>query len=149
MPKGTVDADASRERLAYPDVPAEQLGKGHRTCLIIDDSRMIRGLARRIVSELGYDVTEAENGKEALSRCSSRMPELVIVDWDMPVMAGIEFVTALRAIPGGDGPKVVFCTSKSNIDDVKRGAAAGANEWIVKPFDRDGMLAKLARVGAA
>lgn len=110
---------------------------------------MIRGLSRRIVTDLGYQVIEAENGKEALARCATDMPSLVIVDWDMPVMTGIEFVTALRAIPGGSEPKVVFCTSKSNMDDVQRGAAAGANEWIVKPFDQAKMLAKLAKIGAA
>ena len=76
------------------------------------------------------------------------MPGLVIVDWDMPVMSGIEFVAALRAVPGGDTPKVVFCTSKSNMEDVHRGAAAGANEWIVKPFDEARVRAKLAKIGA-
>lgn len=110
---------------------------------------MIRGLSRRIVGSLGYEVAEAENGKEALARCAQDMPGLIIVDWDMPVMTGIEFVTALRAIPGGEKPKVVFCTSKSNIDDVQRGAAAGANEWIVKPFDEAKMIAKLTKIGAA
>jgi len=108
---------------------------------------MIRGVSRRIVEELGYKVAEAEHGKEGLARCSVAMPDLIIVDWDMPVMTGIEFVTALRAIEGGDRPKVVFCTSKNGLQDVQRGMSAGANEWIVKPFDKPKMLAKLVKIG--
>ena len=135
---------------AMSDTPAQRIGEvaATRAALIVDDSRMIRSISRKIVSELGYHVSEAENGKEALARCTQSMPNLIIVDWDMPIMTGIEFVTALRAIEGGKKPKVVFCTSKSAMKDVQRGAAAGANEWIVKPFDKPKMLAKLTKIGA-
>ena len=116
-------------------------------CLLIDDSRVIRGVSRRIMEGLGFKVAEAENGKEALERCAISMPDLIIVDWDMPVMTGIEFVTAVRTIPNGKNPKIIFCTSKNAVEDVTRGMSAGANEWIVKPFDQAKMLAKLIKAG--
>lgn len=113
-------------------------------CLIVDDSRMIRGISRRIVQSMGLAVSEGENGAEALERCKQAMPRLVLLDWDMPVMTGIEFVAALRALPGGNKPKVMFCTSKGGAHDIHKGIDAGADEWIVKPFDEASMRNKLA-----
>lgn len=110
---------------------------------------MIRGVSRRIVERLGYHVTESENGQEALARCQAGMPDLILLDWDMPVMTGIEFVAALRSLPNGNRAKVIFCTSKSGAHDVHKGVSAGADEWIAKPFDETKMLAKLRAVGAA
>lgn len=104
---------------------------------------MIRGLSRRIAESLGYTVVEAENGREALTRCEHRMPDLVLLDWDMPVMTGIEFVTALRALENGWHARVMFCTSKSGAQEIHKGIDAGADDWIVKPFDEAKMRAKL------
>ena len=109
---------------------------------------MIRSLSRSIVSSVGFQVHEAENGEEALARCKQHMPDLVLLDWDMPVMTGIEFVSALRSLAGGAKPKVVFCTSKSGAHDIHKGIDAGADEWIAKPFDEAGLKAKLAAVFA-
>lgn len=120
-----------------------------RRCLLVDDSRVMRKLAHRIISGLGYDVIEAENGEEALARCKAAMPDLILLDWEMPVMSGVQFVAALRRIDGGVGPKVVFCTSKSETPDIYQGIGAGADEYVTKPFDEQTLLAKLQRIGAA
>lgn len=115
-----------------------------RHCLIVDDSRVIRKVSRKIVEDLGYIATEAENGEEALARCKSAMPDLVITDWNMPVMTGVEFVATLRKLPGSERAKVVFCTSNSGARDVHEGIAAGADDYIVKPFGESALKAKLA-----
>ncbi|MGX7951953.1 response regulator [Tsuneonella sp. HG249] len=122
---------------------------GRRTCLLVDDSRMIRKVARRIVESVGYVVVEAENGEEGLARCRAAMPDLVITDWNMPVMTGIEFVTALRAIPAARPPKVVFCTTNSGAKDIHKGIAAGADEYVIKPFDEAAIVSRLQAIGAA
>lgn len=119
-----------------------------RQCLIVDDSRVVRRVSRGIVEKLGYQVTEAENGEEALARCKLAMPDLILVDWDMPVMTGIDFVTALRATPGNDRTQVVFCTSKNGAHDIHRGISAGANEYVTKPFNEASLTAKLQAIGA-
>lgn len=120
-----------------------------RRCLLVDDSRVIRKVAHRIIAELGYQVIEAENGEEALARCRVAMPDLILLDWEMPVMSGVEFVAALRGIDGGVTPKVVFCTSRGETDNICQGIGAGADEYVTKPFDQHTLLAKLQRIGAA
>jgi two-component system chemotaxis response regulator CheY len=129
--------------------PAPQAPAAQRTCLLVDDSRMIRKVSRRIVESVGYAVIEAENGEEGLARCRAAMPDLVITDWNMPVMSGIEFVTALRAIPTARPPKVVFCTTNSGAKDIHKGIDAGADEYVIKPFDEAALLSRLQAVGAA
>ena len=123
--------------------------KGGRICLVVDDSRVVRKVARRAVEGIGYTVMEAENGEEALARCRQAMPALVLTDWNMPVMSGIEFVSNLRALPGGDSAKIVFCTSNSGAKDIHKGIDAGADEYVIKPFDEAGLVEKLRLVGAA
>lgn len=118
-----------------------------RQCLIVDDSRVIRKVSRKITEELGYTTREAENGEEALARCRAAMPDLVITDWNMPVMTGVEFVAALRKLPGAERAKVVFCTSNSGARDVHEGIAAGADDYIVKPFGESALKAKLEGLG--
>lgn len=118
-----------------------------RTCLLVDDSRMIRKVARRIMEQHGFAVTEAEDGAEAIARCRAAMPDLVLTDWDMPVMTGPEFVAALRELPGASDTRVVFCTSKSGAQDIHRGIGAGADDWIVKPFNEAALTGKLAGLG--
>ena len=114
-----------------------------RSCLIVDDSRVVRKVSRKIATAVGYDVTEAENGEEALARCRKSMPDLILLDWNMPVMTGIEFVTALRKLPTRRRPQVIFCTSKAEARDIHEGIAAGADDFLVKPFDEAGLTATL------
>ena len=101
-----------------------------------------------MIEGLGYRVTEAENGEEALARCKAEMPGLVLIDWDMPVMTGIQFVTQLRALDATHRPKVVFCTSRSDTQDIFKGIEAGADEYVTKPFNQVSLKAKLERIGA-
>lgn len=120
-----------------------------RQCLVVDDSRMIRKVSRRIVESLGYQVSEVENGQEALARCQAAMPDLILLDWNMPVMSGLDFVTALRAMNSTKHARVVFCTSVADQFNVHKGFEAGADEFVTKPFDAETLLAKLHRIGAA
>ena len=118
-----------------------------KTCLIVDDSRVIRKVSRHILETLGFAVEEAENGKLALDACDAAMPDVVLLDWNMPVMTGIEFLVHLRQRPGGDRPKVVFCTTENDVAHIARALHAGANEYIMKPFDKDIVTAKFQEVG--
>jgi two-component system chemotaxis response regulator CheY len=118
-----------------------------RTCLVVDDSRVVRKVARRILEGLGFQIVEAEDGEKALEICRRQLPEAVLLDWNMPVMDGFEFLGNLRRMPGGDQPKVVFCTTENGIDHISRALAAGADEYIMKPFDKDIVAAKFQEVG--
>ena len=118
-----------------------------RTCLVVDDSRVIRKVARRILEEIGYDIAEAADGMEALAWCRAAMPDAILLDWNMPVMSGIEFLRRLRSEPGGDTPMVVFCTVENDIEHIREALDAGANEYIMKPFDGDIIAAKFAEAG--
>ena len=120
-----------------------------RTCLIIDDSRIIRKVARRIVEDLGFEVEEAADGAEAIAYCGAAMPEVVLVDWNMPVMDGMTFLRRLRAMPGGDTPKVLFCTIETDPARIGEALDAGADEYVMKPFDGDILGSKFADVGLA
>lgn len=110
---------------------------------------MIRRVARKIVESRGYATAEAENGEEALHKCKLAMPDLIILDWDMPVMTGIEFLAELRALPNVKQPKVVFCTTHSSIRDIHNAVDVGADEYVTKPFDEASLVAKLDIIGAA
>lgn len=116
-------------------------------CLVVDDSRVIRKVARRILEELQFDISEASDGKEALDVCRTGMPDVVLLDWNMPVMNGIEFLRALRREKGGEAPVVVFCTTENDLDHITEAIGAGANEYIMKPFDREIIEAKFSEVG--
>lgn len=116
-------------------------------CLVVDDSSVIRKVARRILEDLSFEISEAENGKDALEKCKTRMPDAVLLDWNMPVMDGIDFLIALRDVTGGQEPKVIFCTTENDAAHITRAIDAGANEYIMKPFDRDIIEAKFQQVG--
>ena len=116
-------------------------------CLIADDSAVIRKVARRILEGLSIRTTEAEDGAQALNACRQEMPDAVLLDWNMPVMDGYEFLRELRRMPGGDVPKVVFCTTENDVATIARAMHAGADEYVMKPFDRSIMAAKLEEVG--
>ena len=115
-------------------------------CLIVDDSRVVRKVARRILEDLGFETDEAADGKLALESCQRRMPDAVLLDWNMPVMDGLEFLRALRQLPTGDAPVVVFCTTENDISHIQTAIEAGANEYIMKPFDSDIIQTKFAQV---
>src|SRR3979490_2138114 len=118
-----------------------------RTCLVVDDSSVIRKVARRILEGLDFQIIEAEDGAKALDVCKRAMPEAVLLDWNMPVMDGDEFLGNLRPIPGEDAPKVVFCTTENDVVHIARALHAGANEYIMKPFDKDIVTAQFPATG--
>lgn len=120
-----------------------------KKCLIVDDSRVIRKVSRHILETLGFAVEEAENGKEGLECCEASMPDVVLLDWNMPVMSGIEFITQLRQREGGDRPKVVFCTTENDVAHIREAISAGADEYVMKPFDHETLQIKLQLVGFA
>ncbi len=118
-----------------------------KSCLVVDDSRVIRTVARRILEEFDFAISEAENGQDALDVCNDAMPDAVLLDWNMPVMNGIEFLRKLRETEDGRDVVVVFCTTENNMQHIQEAMAAGANEYIMKPFDRDIIEAKFSQVG--
>jgi two-component system, chemotaxis family, chemotaxis protein CheY len=116
-------------------------------CLIVDDSRVVRKVARRILEDLSFEIEEAADGQLALEACKRRLPDVVLLDWNMPVMNGLDFLIELRQWPDGDKPIVVFCTTENDIAHIQAAIGAGANEYIMKPFDSDIIQAKFQQVG--
>ena len=120
-----------------------------KTCLVVDDSKVIRKVARHILETLGFSVSEAGDGREALDVCQASPPDVILLDWNMPVMSGMDFLRALRASPFGATPKVVFCTTENGMAYIRAAIEAGADEYVMKPFDRDTLESKLQLVGVA
>lgn len=118
-----------------------------RSCLIVDDSRMVRRVAGRIIRELDFEPEEAENGQEAIDQCRMKMPDAILLDWKMPVMDGLSFVKRLRKEPGGDKPVVVFCTAERDVHKIVEALDAGADEYVMKPFDSDIIQSKFFEAG--
>jgi len=116
-------------------------------CLVVDDSRVVRKVARRILEKNGFTVEEAEDGSLALAACRRALPDCVLLDWNMPVMTGLEFLIALRREFGPDKPIVLFCTTENDAEHIMLAIEHGAQEFIMKPFDEDIVLGKFAQVG--
>jgi two-component system chemotaxis response regulator CheY len=119
------------------------------TCLIVDDASAIRTATRRLAEALGLVVSESADGREALEHCLCAMPEVILLDWHMPTMDGLAFLHVLRRAPGGARPKVVFCTTRTESAAITVALAAGADEFIMKPFDTDILASKLEQVGVS
>ncbi len=118
-----------------------------KSCLVVDDSKVVRMVARKILEELGFEIREAADGQIAIEQCLRAMPDAVLLDWNMPVMNGTEFLRELRKADGGEVPIVVFCTTENDISHIKTAMEAGANEYIMKPFDSEIIETKFAQVG--
>ncbi|MEH6693772.1 MAG: response regulator [Hyphomonas sp.] len=118
-----------------------------KTCLIVDDSRVVRKVAARIIQDLKFDVREAGDGAEALRACRESMPDAILLDWNMPVMNGLDFLRALRREDGGKKPLVVFCSIENDAEHINEAIRSGADEFIMKPFDADILESKFAEVG--
>lgn len=116
-------------------------------CLVVDDSKIIRRISRQIVESLGFVCEEAEDGEKALEVCKKTMPKVVLLDWNMPVMNGYEFLLAARQLPGGDQPIIIFCTTENEMSQILKAMEAGANEYIMKPFDADMVKDKFIQTG--
>lgn len=116
-------------------------------CLVVDDSRVIRKIACRILEQLHFVAEEAEDGAAALDACRARMPDAILLDGQMRHMTGVEFLRQLRREQNGAHPVVVFCTTENDIPRISEALHAGANDYLMKPFDRDILQGKLAQVG--
>jgi two-component system chemotaxis response regulator CheY len=119
-----------------------------KNCLVVDHSPALRTVARRILEEMQYNVSESGDGIAALGACRQAMPDLIFLDWNLPHMKGVEFVKTLRSLPAGSQPRVLFCTTELDKGEIAAAIAAGANEFVLKPFDRSQIRAKLAALAA-
>jgi two-component system chemotaxis response regulator CheY len=115
--------------------------------LVVDDSPVIRKIARRILEGMRLRTSEACDGREALALCSFQMPDALFVDGNMPVLDGYEFLKELRRMPGGEKPKVIFCTSEHDVSQIARALHAGADDYIMKPFERELVQSKFEGLG--
>jgi two-component system chemotaxis response regulator CheY len=122
--------------------------------MVIDDSRAMRLILKRIVAQLGFEVVEAGNGQEAMDYLTTNVlegggeiPGLALVDWNMPEMNGLEFVTAVRAEPRLRGMTLMMVTTESEQSQIVRALASGAHEYVIKPFTPDAIIDKLALLG--
>ena len=118
-----------------------------KSCLVVDDSKVIRKVARRILEELDFQIEEAVDGQDAWEQCQQTMPDVVLLDWNMPQMNGLDFLKTLRSNGGAQQPVVVFCTTENDMAHIRAAIEAGANEYIMKPFDREIIEAKFSQVG--
>jgi len=120
-----------------------------KRCLVVDDSKVIRKVARHILETLDFTVDEAVDGRDALDSCERVTPDVILLDWNMPVMSGMEFLVALRQSSVQPRPKVVFCTTENGVAHIRAAIEAGADEYVMKPFDRETLQSKLQIVGVA
>ena len=120
-----------------------------KTCLVVDDSKVIRKVARHILETMDFTVREACDGQEALAVCQDSAPDVILLDWNMPVMSGMEFLRALGTVELAHRPKVVFCTTENGMAHIRAAIEAGADEYVMKPFDRETLESKLQIVGVA
>lgn len=118
-----------------------------RTCLVVDDSMVVRKAARRIIEGLGFAVTEAKDGSEALEACRRSLPDGVLLDWNMPVMDGITFLRAAREEFGAEHPRIVLCTTEAEFARIVEALEAGAQEYVMKPFDAEIIRDKFLQAG--
>lgn len=120
-----------------------------KQCLVVDDSRVIRKIACGILESFDFETGEAEDGSEALQACRTRMPDLILLDWHMPNSNVFEFLRSLRRERDGSHPIVVFCTTENDVERINEAMMAGANDYVLKPYDRQVLEEKLAQVGLA
>lgn len=120
-----------------------------RSCLIVDDSSVVRKVARRLLEDLDYIVDEAEDGQEAIEKCRKEMPDAILLDWNMPIMSGLEFLKLLRAYVGGEKPRVIYCTIENDVGAIALALKAGADDYMMKPFDRNVLISKFQDKAAA
>jgi two-component system, chemotaxis family, chemotaxis protein CheY len=116
--------------------------------LLVDDSRAVRLICRRVMTGLGFESVEAENGREALDRVRSYSDlEAILLEWDMPIMNGLDFLKVLRAERRPLQPAVIMCTIQNKVSQIAEAMEAGASEYIMKPFNEDILRSKFQEVG--
>ena len=118
-----------------------------RVSLVVDDSKVVRSVSRKIMEDLGFEVLEAENGQVALDQCKIKKPEVILLDWNMPVMDGLEFLLAFRQFKEFQDSRVIFCTTENDFTKIQEAISSGADEYVMKPFDSDVIKGKLVQLG--
>lgn len=116
-------------------------------CLIVDDSDVIRKVTRRLMDRMHFEISEADSGQAALAQCAKQMPDVIILDWLMPSMSGIEVMDALKNSSSDRLPYVLYCTTENDPADLSRAFAAGADDYLLKPYTREDLSAKLVSAG--
>jgi two-component system chemotaxis response regulator CheY len=120
---------------------------GRKSCLVVDDSSVIRRMAGAMFRDMGYAVSEAANGLCAVEHCRAQCPNIVLLDWNMPVMDGLSCLRTLRGEEIVPAARIMLCTTEASAAKIQTVLAAGADEYIIKPFDRDVLHDKLVLLG--
>ncbi len=116
--------------------------------MVVDDSRPIRRIEGDILRELGFETVEAGNGRQALDRLQEgELPQVILVDWNMPEMNGLEFIKAVRGEARFKSIVMLMVTTEIETDQMLRALSAGADEYLMKPFQKDGLIDKLRLLG--
>jgi two-component system chemotaxis response regulator CheY len=118
-----------------------------KTCLVVDDSEVVRKVALRIFETLNLEAAEAESGQDALDLCAKNMPDGILLDSYMPSMATVEFLASLRALANGSKPVVIYCATENDSTQIARALTVGADDYVLKPFDRETLRGKFAVTG--
>ncbi len=118
-----------------------------KTCLVVDDSDVVRKVARHIFQSFKFDSREADTGQAALDACQAAMPDAILLDWQMPAMGSVEFLSTLRGMPNGGRPLVIYGATENNARDIALALSSGADDDVLKPFEREAIRAKLAVAG--
>ena len=116
-------------------------------CIIADDSRIIRMLLSKIMVNLGFEVIEAEDGEEVVEMVELNEPSIVIMDWRLPALDGIDALYKIRSLKKIQQPKVMFCSSIIDIEKIREALDGGADDYIMKPFDEEIIISKLEILG--
>ncbi|MFN3826806.1 MAG: PleD family two-component system response regulator [Micavibrio sp.] len=118
-----------------------------KKCLIVDDSATVRRIIRGMLETFGFSCDEAADGQIALDYCRKQLPDFIMLDWNMPVMSGIEFLRHLNQEEKSSDPVVIFCTTESDFSFIQEALSEGASEYVMKPFDKEVLGLKLVQLG--
>lgn len=118
-----------------------------KTCLVVDDSEVIREIAVRIITDLGLEAAQAENAALAVAHCRSHKPDAVFLDWDLPSMGALDFLRGLAELPAEERPAIILSATENDPQQFTLAKAAGAAHHVLKPFDKFAIAAKLREAG--
>lgn len=118
-----------------------------KTCLIVDDSKIVRKVVRRIIEPMNFNILEAENGREAVDQARANAVDVIILDWNMPVMDGLQCMQEIRADASIHQPKIIFCTTENEFTKIQQAMMGGADEYVMKPFDEAIIAGKMRQLG--
>jgi two-component system chemotaxis response regulator CheY len=120
-----------------------------KLCLIVDDSAVIRKVARHFIENMDYEILEADSAQAALDKCKLEMPDVIMLDWHLPTMGAMEFLAALKNLQATKRPFILYCTTENDPAMISRAFSAGANDYIMKPFNGDTLVSKFNEIANA